>query len=309
MSSLSELTEDDADAAKKDEIVKTYDNQKETKRVVVGLTRPKPLTVRCKTEPSARKIDSKDTGTSFQFLHNSLLSKRDLHKLPRLKLGIGMSMDLSGNVTDLRKSSLSLPSLGASKLPNGNNGNDGEPDEYAATVLLETMLKVADVSSMMQDWDRYKCWSSRLYFELRHAYEQGRNPHDPARNWFEAQILFWDGYVTPLAKRLESTGAFFVAQTVDHDDGLLLRCVADNRARWLKEGREFTAWLAKKWSVVREEERKKKPKKRNIVEEKACLSTEGDDVKHSDSESRTSSIMGRLKCVFRPLKTQRELSR
>lgn len=159
------------------------------------------------------------------------------------RLGIRRAMDLSGmNI-------IAYPGLEKNSGCNKDDPDscffDDEVDNLKAAVVLETMLHAADVSANMQSWDRLKLWSSRLYFELKHAYEHDRNAIDPAENWFENQTSFLDSYVSPLARRLNDTGVF------GNEGQQFLSFVEENRRLWLEEGEDFTEWLHRRWDKIR----------------------------------------------------------
>lgn len=181
---------------------------------------------------------------------------------PSHNISLRHSNNGSGNDLHRQTSSSSSSSSSAIKLqkrlspqeqqqtvPPYHHHFDDEPDDFRACVVLETLLKVADISSNMQSWDRYKLWSSRLFFEQMYTHEIGRNPGpDPRNGWFDLQITFIDSYVVPLANRLHESGVF------GHQDGVVfLRHVQEIRRKWLMEGRDFTEWLANKWASMRKQ--------------------------------------------------------
>jgi hypothetical protein len=43
------------------------------------------------------------------------------------------------------------------------------------------------------------------------AYLAGRAPRDPADTWYEGEIMFFDKYIIPLAKKLDECGVFGVS--------------------------------------------------------------------------------------------------
>ena len=40
--------------------------------------------------------------------------------------------------------------------------SDDDVDEFKATVVLEQMIRAADVAALIQDWDNSMKWSTRL---------------------------------------------------------------------------------------------------------------------------------------------------
>jgi hypothetical protein len=98
-----------------------------------------------------------------------------------------------------------------------------------ASSVLEQFIQAADVAHSMQSWPIFVKWNTKLYDELWAAKLSNRGP-DVSKVWFKGQIGFFDGYINPLAKRLEECGVF-------GDQGhLFLTNATQNRERWLREG-------------------------------------------------------------------------
>eukprot|EP00980_Cylindrotheca_fusiformis_P014387 scaffold3828_cov90-Cylindrotheca_fusiformis.AAC.1 len=66
--------------------------------------------------------------------------------------------------------------------------------------------------------------------ECYHAFKEGRADSDPSENWYKGEIGFFDFYVIPLAKKLESCGVFGVSS----DE--YLNYAQANRDEWVREG-------------------------------------------------------------------------
>eukprot|EP00980_Cylindrotheca_fusiformis_P030665 scaffold25194_cov117-Cylindrotheca_fusiformis.AAC.1 len=62
------------------------------------------------------------------------------------------------------------------------------------------------------------------------AYMAGRADSDPSKNWYKNEIGFFDYYVIPLARKLQSCGVFGVSS---HE---YLNYALANRAEWVREG-------------------------------------------------------------------------
>eukprot|EP00980_Cylindrotheca_fusiformis_P026735 scaffold17162_cov97-Cylindrotheca_fusiformis.AAC.1 len=62
------------------------------------------------------------------------------------------------------------------------------------------------------------------------AYMNGRADSDPSKNWYKGEIGFFDFYVIPLAKKLQSCGVFGVSS---HE---YLNYAVANREEWAREG-------------------------------------------------------------------------
>eukprot|EP00816_Leptocylindrus_hargravesii_P011145 CAMPEP_0196822310 /NCGR_PEP_ID=MMETSP1362-20130617/82945_1 /TAXON_ID=163516 /ORGANISM="Leptocylindrus danicus, Strain CCMP1856" /LENGTH=172 /DNA_ID=CAMNT_0042201829 /DNA_START=215 /DNA_END=733 /DNA_ORIENTATION=- len=98
--------------------------------------------------------------------------------------------------------------------------------------VMEQMIQTADVAHCMQSWDVFLKWNARLFNELMFAFYAGRS-FDPRTNWFEGQIGFFNGYIIPLAERLEQCGVF------GDNSGMFLELARENKFRWELEGQAF----------------------------------------------------------------------
>eukprot|EP00536_Pseudo-nitzschia_multiseries_P006929 jgi/Psemu1/255775/estExt_Genewise1Plus.C_1540020 len=107
-------------------------------------------------------------------------------------------------------------------------------DELREAVIMETILKSADVGHNLQGFEQMARWSDCLYMELRKAFVDHRG-EDPVDGWFHNQIGFLDFYLLPLARKLDDTGAFG-----DTRGGVFAAIVASNRKRWIEEGMGVT---------------------------------------------------------------------
>mmetsp|Transcript_19403 Transcript_19403/g.47927 ORF Transcript_19403/g.47927 Transcript_19403/m.47927 type:complete len:89 (+) Transcript_19403:94-360(+) len=67
------------------------------------------------------------------------------------------------------------------------------------------------------------------------AYVNGRSNSDPALTWYKGEMGFFDFYVIPLAKKLESCGVF--GKSSDE----FLNYARSNREEWEKRGEEMVA--------------------------------------------------------------------
>jgi len=95
---------------------------------------------------------------------------------------------------------------------------------------LELIIQAADVSHTMQSWSIFLKWNLHLLDELKDANKANRGP-DCTENWFQGQIDFFDGYVLPLARRLEQCKVFGVLGSLFYENAM------SNRSQWLEEGR------------------------------------------------------------------------
>jgi hypothetical protein len=73
------------------------------------------------------------------------------------------------------------------------------------------------------------------FHEMYAAFKAGRLDKDPSNNWYEGEKGFFDFYIIPLAKKLDTCGVFGVSS-----DELLNYAVA-NRKEWEIKGEEVVS--------------------------------------------------------------------
>ena len=115
-------------------------------------------------------------------------------------------------------------------------------DSLRETVIMETIIKAADVAHNLQSFDQMVKWSGNLYMELRKAYIKGKG-EDPMNGWYDNQTGFLDFYILPLARKLDDCGAFGETR-----GGIFVSIVEYNRERWVKDGMRVTMKVVKKGS-------------------------------------------------------------
>ena len=113
-----------------------------------------------------------------------------------------------------------------------------------ATIVLEHLIQASDVCHTMQHWHIFRKWNERLFFEMYSTYKEGRSLVDPRENWYESEIGFFDFYVIPLAKKLETCGVFGVSS---HE---YLQYANANRAQWYLEGKACLEEYQKKFDAA-----------------------------------------------------------
>jgi hypothetical protein len=101
-----------------------------------------------------------------------------------------------------------------------------------ATIVLEHLIQASDVAHTMQHWDVYQKWNERLFNEMYTAFEAGRGSKDPSLTWYEGEIMFFDKYIIPLAKKFDKCGVFGVSS----DE--YLNYAVQNRKQWAHTGDE-----------------------------------------------------------------------
>ena len=113
-----------------------------------------------------------------------------------------------------------------------------------ATIVLEHLIQASDVCHTMQHWHIFRKWNERLFFEMYSTYKEGRSLVDPRENWYESEIGFFDFYVIPLAKKLETCGVFGVSS---HE---YLEYASHNREQWVLEGKACLEEYQKKFDAT-----------------------------------------------------------
>lgn len=114
-----------------------------------------------------------------------------------------------------------------------------EPDPMRSAVIIELLLKAADVAHSLQGWETYIKWSDRMFMELAAAHADDRG-HDPAATWFENQTMIMENYLLPLARKLNDIGIFGETFGPAFAD-----IVEDNFDQWLLDGFELSGELEK----------------------------------------------------------------
>ena len=104
-----------------------------------------------------------------------------------------------------------------------------------ATIVIEHLIQAADVAHTMQHWHVYRKWNQKLFQEMYNAYWDGRADKNPADFWYEGELGFFDFYIIPLAKKLDSCGVFGVSSDEN------LNYARKNRQEWQAKGRMVVA--------------------------------------------------------------------
>lgn len=178
------------------------------------------------TDVQAASSDSKSRKrhrNSIYEIHKKRLStplsceRKSFH----VRLGIRRTLDLDGAAIEPFRVSQTLGEV---------VGDVDQPNDLKVIVVLEQMMKAADISANLQCWENMICTSDRLFKEQRRSFRVGRGDN-PEPGWFDNQRAFIESYTLPLARRLVEAGVF------QKDFGqLLVNSAEQNRARWLEEG-------------------------------------------------------------------------
>jgi len=218
----------------------------------------KSFTISSKTSSGSPSNSRRRKSALSRPLSQSMVSNKDLRRArPRAhseerRLGVRRALDLAGSTiiayNNLRGSFGSERNSLLSNSGGTASGDDciedefdpdDDVDEFKATVVLEQMIRAADVAALLQDWNNTMKWSTRLYKELKNGYLQNRG-EDPTVGWFENQIKFFDFYILPLAKNLGVMGVF-----EESVGSMFVYCVKSTLARWIEEGSRETELMIK----------------------------------------------------------------
>jgi hypothetical protein len=110
-----------------------------------------------------------------------------------------------------------------------------------ATIVFEYIIQASDVAHTMQHWKVYTLWNEKLFEERYKAYLCGREEQDPSIGWYKGEIWFFDNYIIPLAKKLETCGVFGVSS----DE--YLSYALENRHEWEFKGEEMVRTMVEKY--------------------------------------------------------------
>jgi class 3 adenylate cyclase len=119
--------------------------------------------------------------------------------------------------------------------------NAGQLVNRKATIVIEHLIQASDVAHTMQHWHIYTKWNERLFEEMYVAYHNGRSDKNPADNWYQGEIGFYDFYIIPLAMKLRSCGVFGVSS----DE--YLSYAQQNRREWELKGKDYVAKMHEKY--------------------------------------------------------------
>mmetsp|Transcript_6137 Transcript_6137/g.15178 ORF Transcript_6137/g.15178 Transcript_6137/m.15178 type:complete len:523 (+) Transcript_6137:60-1628(+) len=199
-------------------------------------------------EPMIPKLIEKDnteglSGKALRF-HRRLSqagTQTPVTPMRRSRLGFRRSMDLSGEFIEAYNEEKRVSASGESLtretkivLPPPE-----KIDDLRESVIMETIIKSADVAHNLQGFRQMVKWSGCLYLELRKAFVANKGD-DPMNGWYDNQTGFLDFYVLPLARKLDDTGAYGETR-----GNIFVAIVEQNRKRWLKEGMHVTMQTVK----------------------------------------------------------------
>ena len=116
------------------------------------------------------------------------------------------------------------------------------------TIIIEHLIQASDIAHTMQHWHVYRKWNECFFMECCQAYKNGQSDSDPASNWYQGELGFFDFYIIPLTKKLKDCGVFGVSSDEYLDYAL------QNRQEWENKGQQIVAEMVQNWSLMETQE-------------------------------------------------------
>jgi 3'5'-cyclic nucleotide phosphodiesterase len=116
-----------------------------------------------------------------------------------------------------------------------------------AALVLACTLQASHAAHTMQHWHVYRKWNERYFVECYSAYVNGRcgssGNNNPAEDWYEGELQWFDHAILPLAHALRECQVFGVSG--DEYLNYALR----NRQEWERRGRTVVMDMVTRVSV------------------------------------------------------------
>ena len=161
-------------------------------------------------------------------------TKAEMARLRQILVNVVMATDIMDRELGLmRKSRWEKAFKNGSD--NGSSTASGSDDDVnrKASIVLEHLIQASDVSHTMQHFTVFRKWNEKLFCEMYQAYLAGRLAKDPTESWYTGELGFFDYYIIPLAKKLETCGVFGVSSLE------YLSYAEANRREWQEKGEEI----------------------------------------------------------------------
>eukprot|EP00980_Cylindrotheca_fusiformis_P023702 scaffold10816_cov85-Cylindrotheca_fusiformis.AAC.1 len=167
-------------------------------------------------------------------------TKSELRRFRQLVVNTVMATDIADKELQALRKDRWEEAFSNVKSATESADEDVVSEDRKATIVIEHLIQASDVSHTMQHWHIYKAWNEKFFMECYGAYKAGRADSDPSENWYKGEIGFFDFYVIPLARKLDSCGVFGVSS----DE--YLNYARSNREEWVREGEAMVkAFVAK----------------------------------------------------------------
>jgi hypothetical protein len=100
-----------------------------------------------------------------------------------------------------------------------------------AGAVIEYLIQVSDVSHTTQHMSIFIKWNKLLFRETFLRYKAGRAYNNPAENWYEGELNFFDNHVIPLVKKVCECQVFRASAEI------CLTNAINNRCKWERKGK------------------------------------------------------------------------
>ena len=131
-------------------------------------------------------------------------------------------------------------------------GDDGDSlhrnhrQHHKATLVIESVIQMADVSYRLQHWQRYRRWNDLRFQEDWTASQGARGcSFDPVESWYKRELDTFDTFAIPLVKRMHQIGV------LGEEGAVFVKNAEENRDRWEKNGEGIMRGLVEKLTMPR----------------------------------------------------------
>jgi hypothetical protein len=168
------------------------------------------------------------TSSAFDELRNTLCeTDEEMHLFRQMVVNLVIATDLFDNDLMKVRDDRWHQVVGVS-----DSSKDPSYFNRKATITLELMMQASDIGHVMQHWNIYQKWNTRLFEEMYGAFLAGRSEKDPSDGWYEGELWFFDNHAIPLAKKLIGLGVLGASSNE------YLACAEKNREEWAERGQE-----------------------------------------------------------------------
>lgn len=192
-------------------------------------------------------MKSLDRDWSIAFKATTSTAPASQRKLSSKKMKVDATKEqkaddkISKDVTwDIAYPGMSLDNSGSSDVP---HRSERYLQSLRATVTLKQLMQLSTLAPMMWHWTNFNKWNERLFEELYVSYAKGRNPRNPKHYWYDSEIVFFDFFMIPLAKKINQCRVYGVS-----GEEILMYAV-QNRDEWKERGQDIVNELSKKFEI------------------------------------------------------------
>ncbi|GKZ00770.1 hypothetical protein MPSEU_001028800 [Mayamaea pseudoterrestris] len=149
----------------------------------------------------------------------------------------------------------------------GRNRVTRDADNRKATVVIDTLMQLADVAHTLQHWNIYRKWNEKLFNEVMLAWKHGRMSVSPMKEgmWYKGDLAFFDYFVIPLAQRLLECGIF------GSSGSQYLAFAIANKKQWEQVGPESVSRMIGSFKTMHDKELSEADNDANTIEQMVLL--------------------------------------